>query len=74
MSPFWVPFLYPKLRDLNGIARSMETRLHAAGIHTVTNSIRFLKIPGGRFHMGGMNTIWQLQRYLAGVIRRTTHV
>jgi DNA polymerase-4 len=24
-----------KLRDLNGIARSMETRLHAAGIHTV---------------------------------------
>ncbi|MGA0845036.1 MAG: DNA polymerase Y family protein [Luteolibacter sp.] len=23
------------LRDLNGIARSMETRLHAAGIHTV---------------------------------------
>lgn len=28
--------LHPlKLRDLNGIARSMETRLHAAGIHTV---------------------------------------
>jgi DNA polymerase-4 len=28
--------LYPlKLRDLNGIARSMETRLHAAGVHTV---------------------------------------
>ncbi len=24
-----------KLRDLNGIARSMETRLHAAGVHTV---------------------------------------
>ena len=28
--------LHPlKLRDLNGIARSMETRLHAAGVHTV---------------------------------------
>jgi DNA polymerase-4 len=28
--------LHPlKLRDLNGIARSMETRLHAHGIHTV---------------------------------------
>jgi DNA polymerase IV len=28
--------LHPlKLRDLNGIARSMETRLHAQGIHTV---------------------------------------
>jgi DNA polymerase-4 len=28
--------LYPlKLRDLNGIARSMETRLHATGVHTV---------------------------------------
>ena len=33
--------LHPlKLRDLTGIARSMETRLHAAGIHTVAEPVR----------------------------------
>lgn len=39
-----------------------------------TKSIRFQTIPDGRCLMSGMKTIWQLQHYLAGVIRRAPHV
>lgn len=50
-----------KLRDLNGIARSMETRLHAAGIHTVPELCAAAK-PVLRHVWGGVlgDRLWHL--------------
>jgi len=56
--------LHPlKLRDLNGIARSMETRLHAAGIHTVAELCAASK-PMLRRVWGGVigDRLWHLLR------------
>lgn len=56
--------LYPlKLRDLNGIARSMETRLHAAGVHTVAELCAASK-PVLRRVWGGVlgDRLWHLLR------------
>jgi len=56
--------LHPlKLRDLNGIARSMETRLHAAGIHTVSELCAASK-PVLRRVWGGVlgDRLWHLLR------------
>jgi DNA polymerase IV len=52
-----------KLRDLNGIARSMETRLHAAGIHTVAELCAATK-PVLRRVWGGVlgDRLWHLLR------------
>jgi DNA polymerase-4 len=51
------------LRDLTGIARSMETRLHAAGIHTVANLCSAPK-PVLRGVWGGVlgDRLWHLLR------------
>lgn len=56
--------LHPlKLRDLNGIARSMETRLHAAGVHTVAELCAASK-PVLRRVWGGVlgDRLWHLLR------------
>ena len=56
--------LHPlKLRDLNGIARSMETRLHAAGVHTVAELCAASK-PVLRRVWGGVlgDRLWYLLR------------
>ena len=56
--------LHPlKLRDLNGIARSMETRLHAAGVHTVAELCAAAK-PVLRRVWGGVlgDRLWYLLR------------
>lgn len=52
-----------KLRDLNGIARSMETRLHAAGVHTVAELCAASK-PVLRRVWGGVlgDRLWHLLR------------
>jgi len=52
-----------KLRDLTGIARSMETRLHAAGIHTVQSLCAASK-PALRGVWGGVmgDRLWHLLR------------
>lgn len=52
-----------KLRDLNGIARSMETRLHAAGVHTVAELCAASK-PVLRRVWGGVlgDRLWYLLR------------
>lgn len=56
--------LHPlKLRDLNGIARSMETRLHATGIHSVAELCAASK-PVLRSAWGGVlgDRFWHLLR------------
>jgi DNA polymerase-4 len=52
-----------KLRDLNGIAHSMETRLHAAGVHTVAELCAASK-PVLRRVWGGVlgDRLWHLLR------------
>jgi DNA polymerase-4 len=52
-----------KLRDLTGVGRSMETRLHAAGIHTVESLCAASK-PALRNVWGGVmgDRLWHLLR------------
>ena len=48
--------LHPlKLRDLNGIGKSMETRMHAAGIHTVAGG----QVAGDRLYGDAHAPAWE---------------